>query len=108
MTQNIQLSNAANNKSAKLLPKWFGPVKILRKNDLSYILDLDKKFTPKRHVFDLKPYNKPISQPKGLVSLKQIQIDEEPEITLEGQLRTRPRKNYRILGGYRENIKKSK
>ncbi len=108
LVRNNQLSNAANNISAKLLPKWIGPVKILRKHDLSYILDLDKKFTPKRHVSDLKPYNKPVIQPKGLISLKKIQIDEEPEIPIERQLRTRPKDNYRTLAGYRENKIKTK
>ncbi|CAL8119144.1 unnamed protein product [Orchesella dallaii] len=53
---NHQLSNAPNHISKTFLPLYHGPFEILKKINDSYIIKMPKKFNPKRHVSDLRPF----------------------------------------------------
>jgi len=88
--RNNQLSDGANNISKKLCAKWIGPYKIVLKRDLTYYLNMPKKFVDKRHVSDLKPYYEPKPKvQKPVVSLRQIVTVREPEVPLDKRLRPR-------------------
>ncbi len=54
------LSKMSEHKTSKFEPKYDGPYEILSKNNDTYILNLPKKMTPKRHISDLKIYNEPV------------------------------------------------
>jgi hypothetical protein len=54
--RNHELSDADSNKSKKFTKKWIGPFKILKKFEMTYIIDLPGRLNPKRHISDLKPF----------------------------------------------------
>lgn len=108
LVRNNQRSDSSINVAGKLLPKWIGPYKIVIKNGLSYVLDMERQYTPKRHVSDLKPYFKPILAPPPPVCLSKVQVGKDPEVPIRMQLRNRARSNYRVLAGYKDNFKNTK
>ncbi|CAL8129185.1 unnamed protein product [Orchesella dallaii] len=91
--RNHQLSNAANQTSRKFFPPYIGPFEILKKTNDTYLLKMKKKFIPKRHVTDLKPYSDPLTD-----TVDQNVVNDEPtnDISQAGpSLRPRTRINYR-------------
>ena len=96
--RNNQLSDKNNAQMGKLCEKWSGPYKILSKNGLTYILDMPKKFVPKRHVSDLKPYFKSISAPKTpQISLRKLVKGLETETHNIRTLRPKKTIDYKQL-----------
>jgi hypothetical protein len=86
--RNNQLSDSGNNISKKLRPKWIGPYKIVLKRDLTYCLDMPKKYVDKRHVSDLKKYYEPKKvETKPVVSLRKVVTGQEPKTPTNNRLR---------------------
>jgi hypothetical protein len=54
--RNHELSDGDSNKAKKFTKKWIGPFKILKKQEMTYIIDLPGRLNPKRHISDLKPF----------------------------------------------------
>jgi hypothetical protein len=95
--KNHQLPDADRNISKKCLAKWIGPFEIIKKDFDTYILAVDSKLNPKRHISDLKPFFERKTHFSDPISLRKCQKDLEPVIPIQRQLRARKGINYRDL-----------
>lgn len=104
--RNQTKSDAFQGITGKLLQKWIGPYKVLSKKGMTYELNMEKPFVPRRHIVDLKPYVRRQTPSREPWSLKKIQTGLEPDIDPKIQLRPRKQVNYRALAGYKDNSKR--
>ncbi|CAL8136546.1 unnamed protein product [Orchesella dallaii] len=101
LVRNHQLSDASAGVSRKFLPKWIGPFKIVLKDNMTYVLEMPRKYCPKRHVSDLKPYTKRVETNSAPVPLRRVTLGLEAEVPVRRQLRPRKPIDYRVAAGYK-------